>query len=168
MADSLEQMSRSDDRGERVQAALLAARSDPGDKDEIVLRLLRDPDSTAVSEIMVTALLEVRREGAIPLILRSLGEAEGASDETAQCALEGLLSSELDGVDVRGSIVSVVLETQDRLELIGALVAISWLAPGGGFQAPRAARVHVAGLAVHSDAAISEAARQALAALAAR
>ena len=168
MPDPLVEMSRSEDRGERVRAARLAARSGAGENDEIVLRLLRDGDSTAVSEVMVAALLEARREAAVPLILRSLGQAGGAADEAAQCALEGLLSSELDDVDVRGSIVSVVQGTHDRLELIGALAAISWLAPGGGFPAPPAARVHVAELAGDPDEMISEAAQRALAALAPR
>lgn len=161
MGDQLERMSRSEDWSERVHAARLVARH-AGEKEEIVLRLLRDPGSTAVSEAMVAALLEVRREGAIRLILRSLGQPGEASDETAQCMLEGLLSSELDGIEVRGNIVSVLQETADRQELVGALRAIAWLAPQGGFPAPPAARAHVIELANDSDATIREAAQRAL------
>ena len=51
---------------ERVRAARLLARSDAADEEALVLRLLRDPGSTAVSEAMVTSLLEARREGADP------------------------------------------------------------------------------------------------------
>jgi hypothetical protein len=168
MADALERMSRSADWSERARAARLAARSGAGDKEGIVLRLLRDPASTAVSEAMVSALLEARREGAIELLLRSLGQDAGASDPTAQCVLEGLLNSELDGVEVRGGIVSVLQDTDDRDELLGALRAIGWLAPGGGFPAPPAARAHVTELANDPDATIRAAAQKALTALSAR
>ena len=161
MGDQLERMSRSEDWSERAQAARLVAR-DAGAKEELVLRLLRDPGSTAVSEAMVAALLEARREGAVGLILRSLGQPGDAADETSQCMLEGLLSSELDGIEVRGSIVSVLQETDDRHELVGALRAIGWLAPAGGFPAPPAARAHVTELANDSDATIREAAQRAL------
>jgi hypothetical protein len=164
MGDLLERMSRSTDSSERARAARLVARH-AVEKEEIVLRLLRDPGSTAVSEAMVAALLEARREGAIRIILRSLGQAEGASDETAQCILEGLLSSELDGIEVRGSIVSVLQETDEPRELVGALRTISWLAPEGGFPAPPAARAQVTELANASDATIREAAQRALTAL---
>jgi HEAT repeat protein len=164
MGDRLERMSRSKDWSERVQAARLVARH-AVENEKIVLRLLRDAGSTAVSEAMVAALLETRREGAIRLILRSLGQAEGASDETDQCILEGLLSSELDGIEVRGSIVSVLQETDEPQELVGALRAIGWLAPGGGFPAPPAARAQVTELANDSDARIREAAQRALTAL---
>ena len=53
---------------ERARPRRPAARaaSDRGDKEEIVLRLLRDPGSAAVSEAMVAALLEARREGGDP------------------------------------------------------------------------------------------------------
>ena len=121
MTDPLARLAESEDWSERARAAQLIARSDAADKEAIVLRLLRDPD-TNVSEAMVAAVLEVRREGAIPLILRSLRQPDGAApDENDQCLLEGLLNSEVDGVDVRGTIVSTLLETHVRDELLGAL-----------------------------------------------
>ena len=39
------------------------------------------------------------------------------------------MNSELDDVDVRGTIVAVLLASEDRDEIVGALVAIAWLAP---------------------------------------
>jgi hypothetical protein len=160
MSDALVRLARSEDWTERVQAARVLARSDVADKETIVLRLLRDPASTAVSEAMVSALLAARREGAIRLILRSLGHS--SEGETAQALLEGLLESELDDVDVRGSIVSVLLATDDRDELLGALAAINWLAPTGGFHAPPAAAARVSELSEGSDHAIRGAASRAL------
>jgi HEAT repeat protein len=166
MSDALARLARSDDWSERARAARLVARSDAADQEALALQLLRDPDSTAVSEAMVASLLEVRREGAIRLILRSLGRPDGAPpDECDQCLLEGLLTSELDGVEVRGAIVSVVLETHVRDELLGALAAIAWLAPGGGFPAPPQALDLVSSLAEDSSDVMRKAARQALAAL---
>jgi hypothetical protein len=79
-----------------------------------------------------------------------------------------LLESELDGLDVRGSIVSVLLGTQCRQELLGALAAINWLAPRGGFQAPPAALSRVGELAEDSDTAIRRAATRALTAFGTR
>jgi HEAT repeat protein len=165
MTDPLARLAASEDSSERVRAAQLIARSDAADKEAIVLRLLRDPDTT-VSEAMVAAVLEVRREGAIRLILRALGQPDGAApDGNDECLLEGLLNGELDGVDVRGSIVSALLETHARDELLGALAAIAWLAPSGGFSAPPSARALVRELAADSNEAIRSAAREALAAL---
>ena len=69
-SDAIERMASSEDWSERARAARILARAGPGDKEGIVLRLLRDPGSAAVSEAMVAALLEARREGAIRLILR--------------------------------------------------------------------------------------------------
>jgi HEAT repeat protein len=160
MSDSLTRLARSEDWSDRVRAAQVVARSDLADKEAIVLRLLMDPASTAVSEAMVTALLEARREGAIRLILRALGHS--GEGETAEALLEGLLDSELDGLDVRGSIVSVLLGTDDRRELLGALAAINWLAPRGGFQAPPTALARVSELNEGSDHAIRAAANRAL------
>jgi HEAT repeat protein len=169
MPDALERLSRSADCGERVRAARLVVRSDAADREAIVLRLLRDPGSTAVSEAMVAALLETRREEAIPLILRSLGQTDGAPPgQSEQCLLDGLLNGELDGVDVRGSIVTVLLETHARDELLGALAAIAWLAPGGGFPAPPAALELAEELAGDANEAIRTAALNALAALGSR
>jgi hypothetical protein len=169
MSDPLAALARSDDAAERVRAARLIARSDAADKEALVLRLLRDPASIAVSEAMVASLLEVRREDAIRLILRALGQSEGAPpDERDESLLEGLLTSELDGVEVRGSIVSVLLATHARNELLGALAAIAWLAPSGGFPAPPRAVEHVRELAGDSNVAIREVARRALAALSSR
>jgi HEAT repeat protein len=166
MSDAMARLAHSDDWSERARAARLVARSDGADQEALALRLLRDPLSTAVSEAMVASLLEVRREGAVRLILRSLGRHGGAPpDECDQCLLEGLLTSELDGVEVRGAIVSVLLETQVRDELLGALAAIAWLAPGGGFPAPPRALDLVNALADDSSDVMRKAARQALAAL---
>jgi hypothetical protein len=160
MSDALARLARSKDWTERVRAAQALAWSDVADKEAIVLRLLRDPASTAVCEAMVTALLEARREGAIRLILRSLGHS--GEGETAEALLEGLLDSELDGLDVRGSIVSVLLGTDDRHELLGALAAINWLAPRGGFQAAPAALARVRELSEGSDHALRAVANRAL------
>jgi HEAT repeat protein len=166
MEDVVTALSQSDDWSQRVRAARLVARSGPGEREDIVLRLLRDPGSDAVRAAMVAALLEARREGAIRLILRSLGEPEDRGpDETGQRALEGLLSSELDGIDVRGGIISVLRETDDRQELLGALRAIGWLTPSGGFPAPPEALAYVTGLANDADAGIRAAAQTALTAL---
>jgi hypothetical protein len=166
MSDALARLARSEDWAERVRAAHLLAWSDVAGSEATVLRLLRDPDSTAVTEAMVAALFEARRESAIRLILRSLGQPDGAApDANDQCMLEGLLTGELDGVEVRGSIVSVLLETHARDELLGALAAIAWLAPSGGFPAPPRALAQVRELAEDSNGAIREAARKALAAL---
>jgi hypothetical protein len=163
MHEALERMARSADWVQRVRAARLVARLDAAESEAIVLRLLRDPDSTAVTEAMVAALLEARREAAIPLVLRSLGQDRAAG----QALLEGLLNSEIDGVEVRETIVSVLLETDDRDEVVGALGAIGWLAPSGGFVASPAAHAHVQALTEHPEEAIRVLARAALAALAA-
>src|SRR5215212_3769045 len=101
MLEALEHMSRSEDWVERVRAARLVARLEPAASEAIVVHLLMD-DHTAVAEAMVAALLSERRESAIPLVLRTLGRRRA----TGQPLLEGLLSSELDDVDVRGTIVS--------------------------------------------------------------
>jgi HEAT repeat protein len=162
MRDALERMSLSTDWVQRLRAARLVARLDPRESEAIILRLLCDPDSKAVTEAMVAALLETRREAAIPLVLRSLADERA----TSQCLLEGLLNSELDGVEVRESIVSVLLETDDRDEVIGALGAIGWLAPSGGFPASPAARARVKALTGHCEGAIRVTAVAALAALA--
>ena len=113
--EALERMSRSGNRDERLRAARIAARHDAAETEELVLRLLRDPNDVAVTAAMATALLEVRREAAIPLILRSLGqdlpaESDERFDEAGQLLLESLLDSELDGVVVRETILAVMLE----------------------------------------------------------
>jgi hypothetical protein len=120
---------------------------------------------------MATALLEVRREAAIPLILRSLGqglppESDERFDEAGQLLLESLLESELDGIVVRETILAVLLEYDDRRELLGALGAIAWIAPNGGFPAPPDARARVGELSESADETIRALARDALAALA--
>jgi hypothetical protein len=166
MSEEIERMARSEDWSERARAARLLARCQPGDKEEIVLRLLRDPGSVAVSETMVAALLEARREGAIRLILRSLGHSADDSGPCCVTLIEGLLSSELDGIEMRASIVSVLQGPDDRDELVGALRAIGWLAPGGGFPAPPEALAHVTELANDSDAKIRASAQKAVTALA--
>ena len=70
-----------------------------------------------------------------------------SSTRPASSSLEALVGSELDGVDTRGTIVSVLLETDDPNELVGALEAIGWLAAerrlpvlGGRARARRGAR----------------------------
>ena len=165
MRDALARLAYSEDWAERVRAAQIIAWGDVAEREAIVLRLLRDPGSAAVSEAMVTSLLEARREGAIRLILRSLGQRPEGGGDSADCLLESLLNSELDGLDVRGTIISVLLETDSRDELLGALGAIHWLAPGGGFPAPERALAHVTRLARDSDESIRVAARRALTAL---
>jgi len=166
MSDALLRLAHSEDSAERVRAAQILARGEVAEREALVLRLLRDPGSIAVSQAMAASLLEARREGAIRLILRSLGlPEESASGESAQCLLEAMLYSELDGLDVRGTIISVLLETDSREELLGALEAINWLAPGGGFPAPAEALEHVTRLATGSDEQIREAASKALTAL---
>jgi hypothetical protein len=166
MSDAIARLARSDDWVERVRAAHIIAWSDVAAREETVLGLLRDPGSAAVREAMVASLLEARREGAIPLILRALGQSGGdATAEAAQCLLEGLLDSELDGLDVRGTIISVLLESDARDELLGVLAAINWLVPGGGFPAPPRALARVTRLARDKDEAMRKAARDALPAL---
>ena len=161
MLAALERMSRSQDWVERVRAARLLARLDPGASEAIVVRLLTD-ETTAVAEAMVAALLVARREAAIPLVLRTLGRRRAAG----QALLEGLLDSELDGVDVRGTIVSVLLASEERDEVVGALGAIAWLAPGGGFPATPEAFARVMELSEHAEEAVRILAGQALIALA--
>ena len=80
--------------------------------------------------------------------------------------LESLLDSELDGVVVRETILAVVLDTADRRELLGALAAIAWIAPSGGFPAPADACARVGELSEGSDETVRGLARDALAALA--
>jgi hypothetical protein len=94
-------------------------------------------------------------------VVRALGQKRAAG----QGLLEGLLTSELDDVDVRGSLTRVVVETHDRDELIGALQAIGWLAPSGGFPATTALQLRVHALIGHPEEAIQVLARQALVAL---
>ena len=54
------------------------------------------------------------------------------------------MNSELDDVDVRGTIVAVLLATEDRDEIAGALGAIAWLgARRATFPAPPAALLRV-------------------------
>jgi hypothetical protein len=163
MLAELERMSVSADWVERVRAAQLVTRLDPGASEPIVTRLLMDSESTRVAETMVASLLNVRREAGIPLVLRSLGRRRA----TGQPLLEGLMNSELDDVDVRGTILSVLLATEDRDEVVGALAAIAWrLAPGGNFPASPAALDRVVELTEHSEEAIRVPAAEALTALA--
>ncbi len=162
MLAELERMSLSADWVERVHAARLVSRLDPATSETIVTRLLMDSESVPVAEAMVTALLDVRREAGIPLVLRSLGRRRA----TGQPLLEGLMNSELDDVDVRGTIVEVVVATKDRDELAGALAGIAWLAPGGNFPASPAALLRVIELTDDPDETIRLLAAEALTALA--
>jgi hypothetical protein len=169
--EALETMSRSGNRDERLRAARIAARLDAAETEDVVLRLLRDPGDAGVTAAMAAALLEVRREAAIPLILRSLGqdlpaESDERFDEAGQLLLESMLDSELDGVVVRETILTVLLEHEVRLQLLGALAAIAWIAPCGGFPAPPAVRTRVEELAGDKDDAVRALARGALVALA--
>jgi hypothetical protein len=59
---SLEQLARSDDYLDRIEAARIAARADGGANDAVVLRLLRDERDTAVPESMAELLVEARCE----------------------------------------------------------------------------------------------------------
>jgi hypothetical protein len=111
---------------------------------------------------MVAALLNARREAGIPLVLRSLGRQPA----TGQPLLEGLMNSELDDVDVRGTIVEVLQDSADRDEVAGALAAITWLAPGGNFPASTAALARVIELTEYPDEAIRTLATEVLTAAA--
>jgi HEAT repeat protein len=133
------------------------------ESDEAILRLLSDRREDAC-EAMAAALLELRREAAIPLLLRSVGRQRASG----QILLESLLDSELDDVDVRGTIVSVLLDTSDRDEVAGALSAVGWLAPSGGFPGSPAAHARVQALCDDPDEAIRVLAQAALVAFAAR
>lgn len=157
-------MSERDSDSDRLAAAqaaarLLARRSAP-ESEDVVQMLLRHPRSS-VREAMVAALLEARREAAIPLLLRCLGQDRAGG----QNVLEGLLDSELDGLDVRGKIAAVVTATGDRDEIVGALSAIGWLAPGGGFPVSAALLQRVRELAESPDEPIRVLSQAALAAL---
>ncbi len=150
MLDPVTRLSLSEDWADRVEAARLVARDHRGETDSMVLRLLRDTRHVAVTRAMVSALLAARREAAVPLILRALGQelpedddARDLFDAAGEILVEGLVDSELDGVDARGSVVSVLLETDDPHELVGALEAIGWLAPTGGLPFSAAALEHV-------------------------
>jgi hypothetical protein len=125
------------------------ARRDAAGSEEAVLRLLCDPRE-GVMDAMAASLLEIRREAAIPLLLRSLGRQRAAG----QSLLERLLESELDDVDVRGTIVSVLLDTSDRDEIAGALSAVGWLTPSGGFPGSAASHARVLLLCDDPDEAI--------------
>ena len=143
-----------------LEAARILARQDARENEAVVLRMLRDPRS-GIAEAMVAALLEARREAAIPLVLRCLGERRSEG----QLLLEGLLESELDGLDVRGKIVSVLIDTDDRNEILGALSAIGWLAPSGGFPGSPAAIARVQSLSECPEDAVRILAQAALTAL---
>ncbi len=99
---------------------------------------------------MARALLELRREAAIPLLLRSLGRQRASG----QILLESLLDSELDDVDVRRTITAVLVHTSDRDEIAGALSAIGWLTPSGGFPGSPEAHARVQALCDDPDEAI--------------
>ena len=140
-------------------ARLLALRATP-ESEQVVMKLLGDP-RRGVREAMVAALLDARREAAIPLVLRCLGERRSEG----QLLLEGLLESELDGLDVRGKIVSVLIDTDNRNEMLGALSAIGWLAPSGGFPGSPAAIARVQSLSESPEDAVRILAQAALTAL---
>ena len=76
------------------------------------------------------------------------------------------MNSELDDVDVRRTIVEVLVATEDRDELAGALAAIAWLAPGGNFPASPAALLCVIEVTDDPDETMRLLAAEALTALA--
>jgi hypothetical protein len=173
MLDPVTRLSLSPETDDRVRAARLVARQASAGSDVMVLRLLRDTRSTAVSEAMARSLLRFRREAAIPLILRALGQDIPAVqsfrdhfDATNQVLLESLLDSELDNVEVRETIVHVLLSTEESHETVGALEAIGWIAPSGGFPASETALAHVDELSDHADQLVRGLARKAREALA--
>jgi hypothetical protein len=158
MLDPITRMSLLPDADDRMRAARLVARQPPGQNGAMVLRLLRDTRSTAVADAMARALLHSWGDAAVPLILRALGQdipapdpARDHFDATSQVLLESLLDSELDGLDVRAAIVSVLLTTEQCNELMGALEAIGWIAPSGGFPATETALAQVDRLSEHAD-----------------
>ncbi len=172
MLDPITRMSLSDDPAERARAARLVARNDLSESHAMVLRLLRDARSVDVTRAMAGALLGLRRESGIPLIMRGLGQdipedetARDHFDEGSRAMLETLRSSELDGVDVRHAVVSLLLHSDDRNELVGALEAIGWLATSGDFPASPLALAQVEVLAEHPDETLRGLARRALTAL---
>ena len=97
MLAELERMSLSATGSSVSTPPRLVSRLDPGASEAIVTRLLMDSESVPVAEAMVAALLNVRREAGIPLVLRSLGAA--AARPVSPCS-RASMSSELDGVDV--------------------------------------------------------------------
>ena len=87
---------------------------------------------------------------------------------SGQILLESLLDSELDDVDVRGTITSILADTSDRDEIAGALNAIGWLTPSGGFPGSPESRARVQELCDDPDEAIRVLAQAALVAFAVR
>ena len=175
MLDPITRMSLLPDADDRKRAARLVARQPPGENEVMVLRLLRDTRSTAVADAMARSLLQSWREAAVPLVLRALGQDMPAADAArdhfdakSQELLESLLDSELDGLDVRGEIVSVLLATEQSHELVGALEAIGWIAPSGGFPATETALAQVDRLSGHADELVRGLALKARAALTAQ
>jgi hypothetical protein len=173
MLDSVTRLSLSPAAADRVRAARLVARQVFAENEVMALRLLRDTRSTVVSEVMARSLLRFRREAAIPLILRAIGQDIPAAqssrdhfDATSQVLLESLLDSELDGVEVRETIVTVLLGTEDSHETVGALETIGWIAPSGGFPASETTLAHVDELSGHTDELVRGLARKARQALA--
>ena len=128
-------------RVERVHAARLVSRARPATSETIVDA---PPDgfseSVPVAEAMVTALLDVRREAGIP----SRPPLRSASRRaTGQTLLEGLMNSELDDVDVRGTIVDVLLATEDRDEIAARSARSRGRPPAGTFRRSPAALLRV-------------------------
>ena len=85
----------------------------------------------------------------------------------AQTLLEGLLEQRARRRRrARDASSRCCSDTDDRDELVGALRAIGWLAPGGGFPAPPEALAHVTELANDSDATVRRRRRRRVTALA--
>ena len=171
MVDELDEMSRSEDWRQRVRAAHLIARCEPGERDAIALRLLQDPKDTAVTEAMVEALVQERREAAVPLIVSALASDPDEQDDGEDYGsggdyiVGGLSNARADGIDVDGAIARVVLESDNRQELVGALDAIVWFTQSGGFDAPPELLVRLQAFIQHPDYAIRALAWHALEAL---
>jgi hypothetical protein len=129
---ALDVMSRSDDWEERARAARLVATHTGVEADAIVLRLLWDARDTGVCEAMVAALVEARADAAIPLILRALGDQPVGDDgEPADFMLRGLVQADASGLPVEELVESVLVSSEDRLQVRGVLRALAWRAPFG-------------------------------------
>ena len=93
-----------------------------GASEAMVLRLLARHVPRRSPTAMVSSLLRTRAEAAIPLDPARAGQeiptttTRATSSSGRRDLVESLAGSELDGVDVRGTIVSVLLETEDPNE----------------------------------------------------
>jgi hypothetical protein len=154
----LDALSRSGEWSDRVEAANLAAAGAPEETEAIVLRLLRDPLNTAVTQSMTEELLQQRGATAIALVLRSLGTPTGADanhDEPGEQMLWSLQTGGNHGIDTEGAIIEALVESGDRSQTLGALDAIGWMAPLGNFAPSAEATALLDELTRHADAEVS-------------